>query len=224
MKRSRSTEGYTLIEMAIVVAIMGTMAAMIAPALGEFMADARASGASEDLIRLNRVVRARVNQTGLAHLLLFQASNNAAGSNGLGRIRVWEGMNNHCNQTPWNQTINGTAANGHLPVDTLDMGDSSYNLATSAQPPTASDTNRQVIRIQASTNAALAILCFEPGGRTFVGANAGNSPSILFTFTPQINAETFSVIRAVIKNSTPETRGVQRDVIFPPGGNGRMRF
>src|SRR4051812_38372508 len=129
MKRSRSIEGYTLLEMSIVVLIMGAMAAMIAPGLGEFMADARASGASEELIRLDRVIRARVNQTGLAHLMLFQASDDAAGSNGLGRIRVWEGMNNHCNQTPWLQTINGAATLGHVPVDALDMGDSAYNLS-----------------------------------------------------------------------------------------------
>jgi prepilin-type N-terminal cleavage/methylation domain-containing protein len=34
MKRSRSIEGYTLLEMSIVVLIMGAMAAMIAPGLG----------------------------------------------------------------------------------------------------------------------------------------------------------------------------------------------
>jgi prepilin-type N-terminal cleavage/methylation domain-containing protein len=224
MKRSRSIEGYTLLEMSVVVLIMGAMAAMVAPGLAEFMADARASGASEDLIRLNRVIRARVNQTGLAHLLMFQATNDAAGSNGLGRIRVWEGMNNHCNQTPWIQTINGIPDDGHVTVDGLDMGDSAYNLSTSSDPPTASDTGRQVIRIQASTNAQLAILCFEPGGNTFVGTTAGNSPSIGFIFTPQITAETFSVIRATARSGVMEERGVNRAVIFPPGGNGRMRF
>jgi type II secretory pathway pseudopilin PulG len=224
MKRSRSIEGYTLLEMSIVVLIMGAMAAMIAPGLGEFMADARASGASEELIRLNRMIRARVNQTGLAHLMLFQASDDAAGSNGLGRIRVWEGMNNHCNQTPWLQTINGAANLGHVPVDAVDMGDSAYNLSTSTSPPTASDTGRQVIRIQASTNPKLAILCFEPGGNTFVGVTDGTSPAIGYTFAPQTVAETFTVIRALSRGGTMEQRGVNRDVIFPPGGNGRMSF
>ncbi|HET6339702.1 MAG TPA: type II secretion system protein [Polyangiales bacterium] len=224
MKRTRSTAGYTLLELMIVVLIMGAMAAMIAPGLGEFMADARASAASEELIRLNRVIRARVNQTGLAHLMLFQASDDAAGSNGLGRIRVWEGMNNRCSQTPWMQAINGTAANGFQPIETVDMGDTAYNLSTGSTAATASDTSRQVIRIAASTNPKLAVLCFEPGGNTFRGASAGDAPAIGYNFTPQTSAETFSVIRSLSRGGTMEERGVTRDVIFPAGGNGRMRF
>lgn len=224
MKRSRSIEGYTLVEMSVVVLIMGAMAAMIAPGLGEMMADARAARAAEQLIRLNRVIRARVNQTGLAHLMLFAATNDEAGRNGLGQVRVWEGMNNHCNQTPWMQTINGDPRLGHIPIDSLDMGDSAYNQSTSSSYPTATDTRRQVIRIQASTNRELAVLCFEPGGRTFVATIDGTSAAIGFTFTPQTAAETFSVIRAISRDGTMEQHGVNRDVIFPAGGNGRMRF
>jgi type II secretory pathway pseudopilin PulG len=224
MKRSRSVEGYTLLELSVVVLIMGAMAAMIAPGLGEIMADARASAASEELVRLNRVIRARVNQTGLAHLMLFAATNDANGSNGLGRIRVWEGMNNHCNQTPWLQAINGTEAEGQLPVEGLDMADSAYNLPTGSSAPTATDTGRQVIRIQASTVPTAAVLCFEPGGNTFVGATDGSAPAIGYSFTPQTRAETFSVIRAYSRSGVMEERGVRRDVVFPPGGNGRMRF
>lgn len=224
MKRARSTEGYTLLEMSIVVLIMGAMAAMIAPGLGEIMADSRASAATEDLLRLNRVIRARVNQTGLAHLMMFQASADAAGSNGLGRIRVWEGMNNHCSQTPWLQAINGTALNGQMVIDSLDMADTAYNLPTGSSPPSSTDTSRQVIRIAASTTAALAILCFEPGGNTFRGVVAGNAPDIGFNFTPQTAPETFSVIRYINRSGGPEQRGVNRDVVFPAGGNGRMRF
>jgi type II secretory pathway pseudopilin PulG len=224
MKRSRSIEGYTLLEMSIVVLIMGAMAAMIAPGLGEFMSDARASGASEELVRLNRVIRARVNQSGLAHLMLFEASDDAAGSNGLGRIRVWEGMNNHCNQTPWLQTINGSPNDGHVPVETLDMGDSAYNLPTGSSPPSATDTGRQIIRIVPTGDAKLAILCFEPGGNTYVGTSDGGSASIGYTFVRQMAAVTFTVIRQASRNGTMEDRGVRREVVFPPGGNGRMRF
>jgi prepilin-type N-terminal cleavage/methylation domain-containing protein len=224
MKRSRSAEGYTLLEMSIVVLIMGAMAAMIAPGLGEFMADARASAASEDLIRLSRVIRARVNQTGLAHLMVFEASNDAAGSNGLGRFRVWEGMNNHCRQTPWTQAITGAAANGQIPIEGLDLGNSAYNLSTSSSPPTAIDTVRQVIRIEASTTKALAVLCFEPGGNTFRGVTAADAPAIGYSFTPQTTPEIFTVFRELSRSGTMEQRGVNREVVFPAGGNGRMRF
>jgi prepilin-type N-terminal cleavage/methylation domain-containing protein len=224
MNRSRSIEGYTLLEMSVVVLIMGVLAAMIAPGLGEIMADNRASAASEELVRLNRVIRARVNQTGLAHLMVFAATNDANGSNGLGRIRVWEGMNNHCNQTPWLQAINGTEADGQLPVEGMDMGDTAYNLPTGSSPPTATDTGRQVIRIEASTVPTAAVLCFEPGGNTFVGATDGGAPAIGYAFTPQTQAETFTVVRAFSRSGAMEDHGVRRTVVFPPGGNGRMRF
>ena len=51
MRRSRSTQGYTLFELAVVVAIMGTMAALVAPGLSEAVSDARANGAAEELVR-----------------------------------------------------------------------------------------------------------------------------------------------------------------------------
>jgi prepilin-type N-terminal cleavage/methylation domain-containing protein len=91
-------DGFTLIELMIVITIMGSKVAMIAPGLGEFLADARAASAAEAFVRLTRHMQARTQQTGLAHLLYFTTSQ--GDSNGLGVIRVYEGLNNHCRQTP----------------------------------------------------------------------------------------------------------------------------
>src|ERR1700753_1681156 len=107
MDRSRPV--FTLRELMIAITIMGTMAALMAPGIAEFLADTRASAATEDLIRLSRHVRSRAQETGLAHLIVFDASNGISGA--LGRILVYEGMNNHCRQTPWPQTLSGTVAN-----------------------------------------------------------------------------------------------------------------
>lgn len=204
--------------------VMGTMAALAAPGIGEYMADARASAATDELVRINRVIRARVNQTGLAHLLRFTSTNDAAGGNGLGRIQVWEGMNNHCRQTPWMNAINGTLAQGHFAVEELNMNEAAYNPASNGNPG-ASDTGRQVIQVRVAGLTQL-LLCFEPGGRTFTAVSDGTSAAIGFTFTEQANPITFEVERSYTPAGGGATviRGVTREVIYPVGGNGRFRL
>ena len=211
--------GFTLLELMIVVTVMGTMAAMMAPGIGEFLADARASGASEDLIRLSRHVRARVQQTGLAHLLVYSAAVDVSG--GLGRVLVYEGMNNHCRQTPWAQAINGTVANGFATVDRLDLGDSSYNAPLSGTTAKKDDLGRQVITLTVAGSRGApdaAVICFEPSGATFEGV--GDASEASFAFTAQNAAIVFTVRRSV----SGEQRGPNRDVIFPAGGAARFRF
>jgi prepilin-type N-terminal cleavage/methylation domain-containing protein len=215
----RRRAGFTLLELMIVVTVMGTMAAMMAPGIGEFLADARASAASEDLIRLSRHMRSRVQQTGLAHLLIF--SGIATDSGGLGRVVVYEGMNNHCRQTPWGQAIIGTVANGHTVVDRVDLGDSSYNSPTGGSAPTKDDTNRQVISlgVRGSLGAPnSAVICYEPGGGTLEGVSDASSAS--YAFTPQTGPITFVVNRSV----SGEQHGANREVVFPAGGAARFRF
>jgi len=215
----RRPEGFTLLELMVTVTVMGTMAALLAPGIGEFMADARAAGATEDLVRINRHVRARAQETGLAHLLVY--SGLAADSGGLGRIRVWEGMNNHCRQTPWPQTITGLDKDGHAPVDVLDMQASSINPSGSSRGASIDDSDRQVIALRVSGAIGApdgAVICFDASGATWQGS--GNSSAFGFAFTRQTQPITFTVTRKV--NGT--TRGADRVVVFQPGGIARFRF
>jgi prepilin-type N-terminal cleavage/methylation domain-containing protein len=217
MRRSRG--GFTLLELMIVVTVMGTMAALLAPGVGEFMADARIAAATEDLVRISRHVRARSQESGLAHLLLFGGSNSDSG--GLGVVRVWEGMNNHCRQTPWPQTITGLVRDGHAPVEVLDLGASQFNLGLSGNAPSIDDGGRQVIslRVAGSIGAPeLAVICYEPSGATWQGT-AGTS-AVGYAFTRQTLPITFTFSRKV--NSV--TRGADRTVVFQPGGIARFRF
>jgi Tfp pilus assembly protein FimT len=198
---------------------MGTMAALMAPGIGEFLADARASSATEDLIRLSRHVRSRAQETGLAHLIVFDASNNISGA--LGRVLVYEGMNNHCRQTPWPQTITGTVANGHTTVDSVDLGSSIYNPVGSGVQARSTDTSRQVIAmaVRGSIGAPTsAIICYEPSGATLEGVGDGSSAG--YAFTNQNAPITFTVTRSV----SGVQRGPVREVVFPAGGSARFRF
>lgn len=213
----RQHAGFTLLELMIAITIMGTMAALLAPGIGEFMADARAAGASEDLVRLSRHVRARAQETGLAHLLVYSGLASDAG--GLGRIRVFEGMNNHCRQTPWPQTVGGTATDGHAPVDVLDLSSSSYNPGSST--PSIDDTNRQVIALRVANAIGApdsAVICYDPSGSTWQGTFSASS--IGFVFTRQTTPITFTITRRV----SGVTRGADRNVVFQPGGIARFRY
>jgi prepilin-type N-terminal cleavage/methylation domain-containing protein len=215
----RQNDGFTLLELMIVVSIMGAMAAVLAPGIGEFMADARASGAAEDLLRLDRHIRARTQETGLAHLMMFSSSGDD--SKGLGRVLVYEGMNNHCRQTPWAQTIGGSVTDGHTPVEQLDLRSSSYNAVSGSTQPSIDDSNRQVISIAASdgTNARETVnLCFEPGGMTLDGTSSQAGAG--FSFVNQTDTIIFTVTRQV----NHEQRGPLRVVAFPPGGSARFTF
>jgi prepilin-type N-terminal cleavage/methylation domain-containing protein len=215
----RSRNGFTLLELMIVITIMGTMAALMAPGIGEFMADARASSASEDLIRLSRHIRARAQETGLAHLLVFSGDTNVRG--GLGLVRVYEGMNNHCRQTPWGQAIGGTTADGHFVIDSLDLGASNYNPVASGSTATKDDTLRPVIvlSVRGSSGAPTsAVICYEPSGASLEGV--GDSSAAGFAFTTQTTPITFTITRSV----SGVLRGLVREVVFPAGGSARFRF
>jgi prepilin-type N-terminal cleavage/methylation domain-containing protein len=214
MRRQRG--GFTLVELMIVITIMGTMAAMIAPGIGEFLADARAASAAEALTRITRHMQARTQQTGLAHLLLFTAE---TGEGSLGVVRVYEGMNNHCRQTPWTQTVKGTFDQGHAPVDVLDLRAGEYNPGVTK----LEDQNRQVISmfVRGAAGTDRAAICVEPGGAVWEGvASTEVGAGYVFTKPPSAGSITFTVTRKV----SNVVRGVDRVVFFSTSGIARFKF
>jgi type II secretory pathway pseudopilin PulG len=205
-------------EMMIVISIMGTMAALLVPGIAESMSDARAAGAAEDVVRLSRHVRALSQESGLAYLFVF--GSNSDDSGGLGRIRVYEGMNNHCRQTPWPQAITGSTADGHAVVDGIDL--LTYNTSSGGRAPTVDDQNRQVIRLQATDAAGTVLttlyLCIEPSGVTWEGASTSSNTG--FTFTRQSTPITFTVSRSINSGA----RGAPRRVMFDSGSIARFKY
>jgi prepilin-type N-terminal cleavage/methylation domain-containing protein len=212
----RQRGGFTLIELMIVITIMGTMAAMIAPGIGEFLADARAAAAAEALARITRHMQARTQQTGLAHLLVFTAE---TGEGSLGVVRVYEGMNNHCRQTPWIQAINGTVDQGHAPVDVLDLRSGEYNPSVTK----LEEQNKQVISVvvKGTVGTDRAAICVEPGGTVWEGvASSEVGAGYVFTKPPSKGSITFTVTRKL--NNV--VRGVDRVVFFSTSGIARFKF
>lgn len=217
----RQRAGFTLIELMIAISIMAALVAMIAPGIGEFLADARAASASEDLIRLTRHMRSRAHETGLAHLLVFNGTGSESG--GLGIVRVYEGMNNHCRQTPWAQTITGRDDEGHAAVEVLNMATGSYN-PTSSSSPTVDDRDRNVITLRVQNAASApdaAYLCVEPGGSVWDGVTSSQvGAGYTFTKPNSLKPILFTISRTV--NSA--VRGRDRVVMFSTSGLARFKF
>jgi prepilin-type N-terminal cleavage/methylation domain-containing protein len=213
MVRPRSRQAFTMIEMLLVLAVVGALSAMILPGVSEAAADNRQAGAAEELMRVHRIIRSRVNQTGLAHLMVFTEAD--VGNHG--SFRVFEGMNNRCVTTPW-ADVND---NDHTPVERVDMAqinrlDGSYSGSAN------SDEDRQVITLRAATLAggtatpqSVVNMCLQPNGMTYVSFAAGS-----FNFQLQSTPIQFTLRRTV----NDITHGVSRRVIFPVGGNARLRL
>jgi len=71
-------DGYTLIELAVVIAIIGIMAALSAPSLAQFFANQRAKAAARGVADAFRVAQAEAIRSGNPHIVFFSAS--AAGN------------------------------------------------------------------------------------------------------------------------------------------------
>jgi prepilin-type N-terminal cleavage/methylation domain-containing protein len=218
----RQQAGFTLVELMIVITVMGTMAAMIVPGIGEFLADARAANAAEGLVRLTRQMQARTQQTGLAHLMIFGATNNDSG--GLGVVRVYEGMNNHCRQTPWDQARNGRDDEGHAPVDVLDLSSGDFNPGAVGSQPTYDDRDRQVISLRVSGAVGApdaAVICLEPSGAVWEGA-ASSIVGAGYVFTKPLTSR--PIVFTVSRRVNSAIRGRDRTVLMSTTGLARFRF
>ena len=218
---SRQRAGFTLIELMIAISIMSALIAMVAPGIGEFLADARAASASEDLVRLSRHMKARAQETGLAHMLVFNGTGSESG--GLGIIRVYEGMNNHCRQTPWAQTITGRDDDGHAPIEVLNMATGAYN-PTSGGSPTVDDRDRNVIVLRVAAAASApdgAFLCVEPGGSVWDGV-ASSVVGAGYTFIKPASLK--PILFTISRTMNSAVRGRDRTVMFSTSGIARFKF
>lgn len=232
-RAGRPRAGFTIVELMVVVSIIGVMSAAVIPALGELRTDGRQSDSAHAIVHLARRTRSHAMQTGVAHLIRFRTSNDAAGSFGLGRFEVYSGMTSRCRQTPWLQPFSATTGNP-LGVDAvLREGPSVLDMAkfnpTDGGVPTAFDAQRQTIAVTArggfpvSVRAAVQI-CFQPGGQTYEAFSATAVGSEGTGLSPQLSPITFRVARTVGPASGGAARGVAREVVIPMGGSARVRY
>ena len=178
----------------LVVAIIGMMAAAVAPAIATAMAEGRASSASVDLVRLGGRARVETLSTGLAHLLRYSQVEYGQGQDKLGLVQLLRGNRNICNmmQGVWDN-------NNSVLIDRVDMTD--YNLGVTHK------INLQPIN---QGDVTTFDICFQPDGTMRTRAVTGP-----FNFGGDVE---FSITRTIGGHQ----QGPQRLVLFTSGGFARL--
>ncbi len=199
----RREDGFTLLELMIVVIIIGLAAMLAAPTIGTAMAERRTSEATLDLVRLLRAARSSAAGYGRAHLARYAAG--AAG--GLGTIEMYRGINNGCNANNW-AAITAGGCNGNAACrQWLNMTDYTRGTHTVVMASVGGFDDLDI--------------CFEPTGITRWRVNVADrflDLNIAPNGTNLRGGFVFSFQRQV----GGANAGVLRRVLLPLGGDARV--
>ena len=201
LRPSRGLEGFTLLELMVVVIIIMVAVAIAVPTLSSAFAERRTAEAALETVRVARRGRSEANGSGVAYLLRFNDAFEAP----LGGIRLFRGNTSGCNSTDWTaiNAIDAECAGNEYCVDQVFMP--TYQRGASE------------VRVTVTGMAGIVDLCFEPSGgmrwRNGAGAAfnatiAGLNGGVQYEFTR-------------LAGGAPQ--GVVRQVIFPFGGDARIR-
>lgn len=197
----RSTEGFTLIELMVAIAIIAGSAALAAPGIGTAMAKRRASQGQLDVLRVGRFARSSAIGHGRAYLLRYT---DASDPNTLGRVQLFRGTNSGCSTTNWVDVVGAgdCSAPGPNCVGQVNMGASKYKLGS------------HEVLLRSPGNGFLDI-CYAGDGSMWHRAAAASAFTDLNTVDGGIR---FSVQR----RSGGAIAGVTRWLVFPIGGSPRV--
>lgn len=194
---SHQQSGFTLIELMFVVALIGVMAAMIAPSLSQGRRDADIANAATALVRLGSRARAHAQTTGLAHAVVWLPNGSTGAS-----VNVFRGTSARCNSVLWSWTIDPAIP---TPIDRFESWGQRYSGGGVPMQLVPADTGAANIRI-----------CIQPNGVTLLrsGDGVAFTPSIAGATNPLLNDVVFNLYHGT---SLTTRTGALRQVVFPNG-------
>ena len=209
-KHRRSRDGFSLVELIAVVAIMFVLAAAASPAFVAILRDRRVNNAAMKIVNYYRTAKMMAVGRGLPILVNWNSAGNLSNTNpgSPGLIQLIEPVlttgttpPSTCSQVTWAYfpaTLTTSAAvNGVQLVDSFDLKNGSYDYTSVAY--VSNDP-------QAASPSSVDI-CFSPSGVSFVRYGAG-------AFNQLLVVPSFQVTN-VMSNVT-------RNVFIPPNGVARL--
>jgi prepilin-type N-terminal cleavage/methylation domain-containing protein len=219
---ARRVEGFSLIELMVVCAIIGISITVLAPSFIHSMADRRAAAAVGEVVRLGRVARSDAIGTQRAHLVWIRPG---FGPQSSGEVQLLRGTNGHCDLQDWpalSARCTGLETDSRVCLEQLDLNSARwYRQPLEVRLRTVRVGREQTADLMGALQAPEAssyLLCYEPNGTTHWSTAPMVNPiafSELNTGAMAGGAVMFTI--GVVDNTVNGTEGMPRVFAFPLG-------